>query len=91
MVENRATHVLEHQVNIVLHTDHFLELHYIHVVQPTQSFDFPKTHGFIPTFEFPLHLLNGDCFSRRSIDCLNNRSIRAIAAVFYYLEFVHFK
>ena len=89
VIENCATQELKHQVYVVLHTDNLFKFHNVRMVQPPQRLDLPKTHGFIPTFKFLFHLLDSDCFLRRSINGLDHSAICAISTILDNLKLVH--
>jgi len=89
VVENRALDVLEDEVHIALHSNDFLQLYHVFVVQSPQCFHFTQAHGLIPAIKLPLHFLNGDCFTSCLVYGLDNSAVCTIAAVFYNLELIH--
>lgn len=89
VVENCALDVLEDKVHIALHSNDFLQLYHVFVVQSPKCFHLTQAHGLIPAIKLPLHFLNGDCFTSCLVYRFHNSAVSAIAAVFYNLELIH--
>mmetsp|Transcript_124915 Transcript_124915/g.303364 ORF Transcript_124915/g.303364 Transcript_124915/m.303364 type:complete len:290 (-) Transcript_124915:69-938(-) len=71
-------HVLEHEEELVILTDHFLELDNVGVVELLEALDLAQLHALFPRVELLLHLLDGHHLPRGAVDGLEDGPVGAV-------------
>ena len=72
-------HEFEHEIQIVVHSDHLLKFDNLRVVELSERLDLSKSHAFFPRVEFLLHLFDSNFFFRLQVDGLDDGPVGAIA------------
>ena len=82
-------HVLEHEVQLVVLANDFLQLHDVGVVQLAQGLHLTKGDGLLPAVELTLHLLDGNHLVRLSVRRLPHAAIRPVSELLLHLVSIH--
>lgn len=58
-----AYQILKYKEQLIILSDHLLQLDHTRVVQLAEGFHFPQRHAFLPAEELALHFLDGHLHS----------------------------
>ena len=72
-------HIFKNEVQVIVNSNNFLQLHDLVVIQFAKRFDLTQGHALFPGVKLFLHLLDGDLLLRLNVDGFNDGAVGTVA------------